>query len=168
MPANTAAAAVVALIALGVSGYAPNSHAPPMTVSPERFCLALAIYFEARGEPRLGQWTVGRVILNRTRLNRYPKTICGVVNQNAGLIHRCQFSFACDGKPNWISDDRRWREILADASELMNCGGDCDGSAFPSGMLASSTHYHARSVTLRWSKTLHRTGQIGNHVFYQG
>jgi spore germination cell wall hydrolase CwlJ-like protein len=99
MPANTAAAAVVALIALGVSGYAPYS-APPIAVNPERFCLALAIYFEAHGEPRLGQWTVGRVILNRTRLNHYPKTICGVVNQNAGLIHRCQFSFACDGKPN--------------------------------------------------------------------
>jgi spore germination cell wall hydrolase CwlJ-like protein len=89
------------------------------------------------------------------------------VNQNAELINHCQFSFACDGKPNWINDSRHWREILADASEILDCGGDCDEPAFPKGPLALSTHYHARAIKPSWSKTLRRTGQVGNHIFYQ-
>ena len=168
MPANTVAvAAVAALAAVMISGYGPNAKAHAIAVSPERFCLALAIYFEARGEPRTGQWAVGRVILNRSRLKQYPKTICEVVYQNAELMNRCQFSFACDGKPNWIKDGRQWGEILNDASDLLNCGGDCDEAAFPEGPLALSTHYHSNSVKPSWAHLLHRTGQVGKHIFYR-
>ena len=44
----------------------------------EENCLARAIYFEARSESELGQLAVAKVILNRTRDPKYPKTICGV------------------------------------------------------------------------------------------
>ena len=133
----------------------------------KRFCLAEAMYFEARGEPREGWWAVGRVILNRTKLSSYPNTICGVVYQNAHLKNRCQFSFVCDGKPNWITDAQLWREILLEASTLLNCLQGCNTPEDPKGSLALSTHYHAVSVSPRWSKKLHRTGQIGNHIFYR-
>ena len=44
-------------------------------------CLAYAIYHEARGEPRLGQEAVANVVINRTKYDEYPKTVCKVVYQ---------------------------------------------------------------------------------------
>ena len=44
MPANMVAVAfVAALAAVMISGYGPNADAQAIAVSPERFCLALAI-----------------------------------------------------------------------------------------------------------------------------
>jgi len=48
-------------------------------------CIALAIYFEARGESSLGQWAVGNVVLNRIRDPRYPSDACAVVKQGPFL-----------------------------------------------------------------------------------
>ena len=44
-------------------------------------CMALALYFEARGEPVVGQIAVGHVISNRVADPRYPDTVCEVVMQ---------------------------------------------------------------------------------------
>jgi N-acetylmuramoyl-L-alanine amidase len=41
-------------------------------------CLAEAIYYEARGEPIIGQIAVAQVVLNRARSGRWPGTLCGV------------------------------------------------------------------------------------------
>lgn len=133
----------------------------------KRFCLAEAMYFEAGGESRAGWWAVGRVILNRTKLAGFPNSICGVVYQNAHLKNRCQFSFVCDGKLNRIRDAQLWKEILLDASTLLDCLQRCNTPEDPKGPLALSTHYHAVSVSPSWSKKLNCTGQIGNHIFYR-
>ncbi|MCR4301881.1 MAG: cell wall hydrolase, partial [Sulfuricaulis sp.] len=44
-------------------------------------CLALNVYFEARGEPSAGQFAVAEVTMNRVASGRYPDTVCGVVHQ---------------------------------------------------------------------------------------
>ena len=44
-------------------------------------CLATAIYFEARGEPMVGQVAVAQVIVNRVYDERFPDTVCDVVKQ---------------------------------------------------------------------------------------
>jgi spore germination cell wall hydrolase CwlJ-like protein len=44
-------------------------------------CVALAIYFEARGEPLAGQIAVAQVIKNRIQDPRYPADACAVVKQ---------------------------------------------------------------------------------------
>ena len=44
-------------------------------------CLAMAIYFEARGEPTVGQIAVAHVIMNRVESDDFPNTVCGVVTQ---------------------------------------------------------------------------------------
>ena len=44
-------------------------------------CLALNVYFEARGEPLDGQYAVAEVTMNRVASGRYPSTVCGVVYQ---------------------------------------------------------------------------------------
>src|SRR5690554_3545291 len=66
----------------------------------EVYCLAQAVYHESRGEPESGQWAVASVILNRVESSAYPDTVCDVVFQNAHLRNRCQFSFACDSRPD--------------------------------------------------------------------
>ncbi len=62
-------------------------------------CLANAVYFEARDEPVRAQIAVAQVVMNRVFSPFYPKTVCGVVYQNAGRHLACQFTFACDGMP---------------------------------------------------------------------
>ena len=42
-------------------------------------CVALAVYFEARGEPVAGQLAVANVVMNRVESSRYPNTPCEVV-----------------------------------------------------------------------------------------
>jgi len=159
---------------MGVAGVAGvvfsinSAFSMPATFAPDRFCLAEAIYFEARGEPALGQMAVGQVIINRANNPAYPRKICDVVNQNANRANRCQFSFRCDGKADRITEWVPWQQILRRSAQLLLCGSDCASPDLPKGLLALSTHYHAISVTPSWSRKLKRTGQIGRHIFYQG
>lgn len=133
---------------------------PEVTASRERECLATAIYFEARGESRRGQIAVAQVVLNRVRSPDYPDTICNVVYQNS---HKkgCQFSFACDGIPDRITEKKAWARARAIAGE------------FTSGRLllaelAGATHYHARYVSPKWAPKMRRLARIGQHIFYRG
>src|SRR5690606_29914794 len=73
-------------------------------------CLATAIYFEARGESYRGQVAVGQVVLNRVQHRLYPSTICGVVYQNQHKRNACQFSFACDGIPERVTEKKPWAQ----------------------------------------------------------
>lgn len=129
-------------------------------------CLATAIYFEARGESAEGQLAVGKVILNRMTSGLYPDSVCGVVFQNSRRHNRCQFSFACDGRPDVVTEPRAWHEIMARATWLVTCAW-CSLAA-PAGSIWVSTHYHADYVSPSWSRKLRRTGQVGAHVFYYG
>ncbi|KQT50710.1 hypothetical protein ASG43_05355 [Aureimonas sp. Leaf454] len=125
-------------------------------------CLARAIYFEARGESADGQTAVGRVILNRVNSPAYPDTVCDVVYQNARLRNRCQFSFACDGSADIITEQRIWRDIRDLADRLLHEKGPLQAP-----VLLASTHYHALSVSPRWARKLTVTGRIGQHIFYR-
>ncbi|WP_436638026.1 cell wall hydrolase [Microbaculum sp. FT89] len=129
-------------------------------IARERRCLATAIYFEARGEPASGQRAVAQVVLNRVSDRRYPATVCDVVFQNQERQNRCQFSFACDGRPEDIVDQRAWRRALLLAGEAL-MGRYFDGA------IGAATHYHATSVEPTWSRHLFRIARIGAHVFYQ-
>ena len=79
----------------------------------ELACMATAIYFEARGEPMVGQVAVAQVIMSRVYDERYPDTVCDVVKQGyyyswdktIPIRDKCQFSFWCDGKPENIKDE---------------------------------------------------------------
>jgi spore germination cell wall hydrolase CwlJ-like protein len=125
-------------------------------------CLARAIYFEARGEPTRGKLAVGRVVLNRVASKSYPHSVCRVVYQNDHRRNRCQFSFACDGKPDVITDRATWQETLTYAEWLLTH----DASERHESELWTSTHYHADYVTPDWAKHLTLTGRVGRHLFY--
>lgn len=131
-------------------------------------CLAEGIYFEARGEPWSGQLAVGRVILNRVKSTNYPDTVCGVVYQNRHMHNRCQFSFACDGKPDKIANFEVWYRTRGYAAWLLanEPKGSDRSEYYVLASLDSATHYHANYVQPHWAKFLELTTRIGNHIFY--
>ncbi|MFD1695213.1 cell wall hydrolase [Roseibium aestuarii] len=126
----------------------------------EQKCLAEAIYFEARGENEDGQVAVAQVVLNRVKNPAYPDSICGVVYQNQNKRNRCQFSFACDGIPDRISQPASWSTAKKLAKQVTS------GERYLK-MVDASTHYHATYVAPRWRKSMAKRGQIGLHVFYK-
>lgn len=126
----------------------------------ERWCLATAVYFEARGESYRGQAAVAQVVLNRVRHSVYPSTICGVVYQNASWRNRCQFSFACDGIPERVTERQAW----ATAEEIADKVSD---GALYIPEVGNATHYHATYVYPHWAPRLVRMTKIGLHIFYR-
>jgi len=156
----------VARVALAAAAQSTGRHLYISHSEREIRCLAEGMYFEARGEPLRGQLAVGRVILNRVASDAYPDTICGVVYQNDYLRSRCQFSFACDGKPDLISERQVWNDVRGYADWLL-ANDPKPGSEYQ--VLASldtATHYHADYVSPRWSNFLILTIRIGRHFFY--
>jgi spore germination cell wall hydrolase CwlJ-like protein len=134
---------------------------PPSVFSAtEQKCLATGIYFEARGESEQGQAAVGQVILNRVRNPTYPKTICGVVYQNANWRNRCQFSFACDGIKDVIWNRRAYQTAERIADDVTR-----GKTWIPE--VGSATHYHATYVKPRWARAMEKVDKIGLHIFYR-
>jgi hypothetical protein len=128
----------------------------------EMKCLADAIYFEARGEPELGRIAVAQVVLNRLKNPAYPNTICGVVYQNKNWRNRCQFSFACDGIRERITNKAAWASAQALAKRVLD-----DDKTLYIGDVGASTHYHATYVRPRWARRMTKKEKIGRHIFYQ-
>ena len=133
----------------------------------ELACMATAIYFEARGEPMVGQVAVAQVIMSRVYDERYPNTICEVVKQGyyyswnpeIPIPDKCQFSFWCDGKPEKIKDEDAyfWATEVADAVMVGTLYDTTQGA----------THYHAYYVQPSWSKKFTQTVRINDHIFYR-
>jgi len=126
----------------------------------ELWCLATAIYFEARGETYRGQVAVAQVVLNRVEDHRYPDTICGVVFQNQHRRNACQFSFACDGIPEVVNEPKPWAQ--AEEIALGVTRGELHLAE-----VGNATHYHATYVRPDWARRMSKVTQIGLHVFYK-
>jgi hypothetical protein len=126
----------------------------------ELWCMATAIYFEARGEAYRGQVAVGQVVMNRVAHRLYPDTICGVVFQNQSKRNACQFSFACDGIPEKVTDQKSWAQAQQIAADVVS------GKEYlPE--VGYATHYHATYVRPHWAPRMKKVTKIGLHVFYQ-
>ncbi len=126
----------------------------------EENCLARAVYFEARSESELGQMAVAKVILNRTRTEGFPKSICGVVYQGSNRRNSCQFSFACDGLPDDVRQPEAWARSR-DVARRAIAGTSQMGAG-----MKDAVNYHADYVKPKWSKTMRRLVKIGRHIFY--
>jgi hypothetical protein len=144
----------------------PDANAPTLdkkgkkVSDKELWCMATGIYFEARGESYRGQVAVGQVIMNRVQHKLYPDSICGVVFQNQSKRNACQFSFACDGIPEKITEKKAWAQAQQIAKEVVS------GKEYLS-EVGYSTHYHATYVYPHWAPRMKKTAKIGTHVFYQ-
>ena len=131
-------------------------------------CMAFNIYHEANNQSMLGQIAVGQVVMNRVEDSRFPDTVCEVVKQavtykgtDKPVLHKCQFSWYCDGKkdePNY--DSKAWSKALKYAVVVL-------GGNITVDFTEGATHYHATYVRPAWAKTKTRTTRIDKHIFYR-
>ncbi|MGB0683914.1 MAG: cell wall hydrolase [Magnetovibrionaceae bacterium] len=118
-------------------------------------CLAENIYFEARGEPVIGQIAVAQVTMNRAASSRYPDSVCKVVHQPY------QFSWTLEKQPG-EREEGAWHEarriaFLALAGQLRD-------------PTMGATHYHADWIETPkgWlSGGLKQTLRIAGHLFFK-
>jgi spore germination cell wall hydrolase CwlJ-like protein len=139
-------------------------HAPQTS---ELDCLARNIYFEARGEPLVGQIAVAAVTINRVRSERFPNTICSVVWQHwqtASGVIICQFSWVCDaglGKPFGPG----WQQSVDLARSILKSGYNSLLEDFPD--FEQVKWFHVADLDVRFSRTMTKVAVIGNHVFFK-
>lgn len=112
-------------------------------------CLSEALYFEARGEGSQGQRAVAEVILNRVDHPRFPKTVCGVVNQSG------QFTY----KKTGIREKGAFFRAQKIAKAALQ--------GAPRNLTSGATYFHTGHVKPSWSKRFERTARIGSHIFYR-
>jgi spore germination cell wall hydrolase CwlJ-like protein len=123
--------------------------------------LALNVYYEARGEPELGQLMVAYVTLKRAEENRLEwggNTIFGVVFKG------CQFSWTCSSDKKTPSGPAWDRAKMA--AILVATG------AFQPDPIAANARYYMNPDTSDqrgkcWMATnLRQVALIGHHYFY--
>ena len=127
----------------------------------EHRCLTEALYFEARGEGRVGERAVAEVVFHRMNAGHYGHSICAVVYEGSSH-HGCQFSFTCNGDLQRPREARAWQKSEQLAAQILT------GQAPLRDTTDGATHYHAVSVRPHWAPTLLKTAHIGKHIFYRG
>lgn len=114
-------------------------------------CLALNVYFEARGEPETGQYAVAHVTLNRARSNK--TTVCQEVHKPN------QFSWTRTRYRVPHKDDESWKKAIRIAREAHQIDDPTRGSL-----------YFFNPKKCKNTKTITtgrvRQTKIGSHVFY--
>ncbi len=123
-------------------------------------CLANAVYFESRDEPVRAQIAVAQVVMNRVFSPFYPNDVCGVVYQNANRHLACQFTFACDGIPDVITEPAAWARAQHIAHDVL------DGKLWMP-EVAKSTHYHDSWAHPNWVGEMKRMDRLGGLIFYR-
>ena len=115
-------------------------------------CLALNVYYEARGEPMAGQYAVAEVTMNRKASRFYPKTVCEVVYQREAFSWTDSIDLETPAGPAWKRAQKIADEVYYQRRPPTM-----------SGVL----HFHAVYVQPDWSKERRRVARIGRHVFYR-
>jgi len=150
-------AAFLASVATGLSARAGDGQAQATLSAAQEECLALAIYFEARGEPKRAQQAVAAVVLNRVEDPEFPDTVCGVVRQG-GENPPCQFSWWCDGLSDTPAERDAWNRARALAAEMTRTPIDpTDGALY----------FHHVQVRPKWRHAFQQTAEIGDHLYYR-
>ncbi len=115
-------------------------------------CLTEALYYEARGEGASGQKAVAEVILNRVDHPRFPKSVCGVVNQSGQFSYHGRVSKRFSEKAAYQRAKHIAQAALAGA---------------PRNLTGGATYFHTGAVRPSWSRKFTRTTRIGSHIFYR-
>ena len=128
----------------------------------ELTCLALNVYYEARGESLAGMYAVAEVTMNRVMSRRHPETVCGVVyeqrwdrlrKRKVGAFSWTEFNIV--PHPEGV----QWRQAREVAEAVYF------GRQPPA--LDGALHYHASYIRPSWSKGQKPVTRIGSHIFYK-
>lgn len=123
-------------------------------------CLAMNVYHEARGSSYEAQIAVASVVMNRVEDERFPSTVCEVVQQGGDRsLGQYQFSWFCDGSNDWPRDRAAWQEAHRVAVRvLLELVEDpTDGALY----------YHAPYVNPSWANDMTKTRRDDAHIFYR-
>ena len=134
---------------------------PLSKVEREIKCLALNIYFEARGEPQHGQFAVAAVTMNRVKSAKFPNSVCSVVWQ------RRQFSWTHDGKSDRPNDKKAWLQAKELGtlvySKYLHFQEKSNGAW---DITQGALHYYSVSIDQPyWAKQKVASVSIGRHTF---
>lgn len=153
-----------AVVALAIAGFVflMSSVFANRDERQELMCLARNVYFEARGEPRAGQYAVAEVTMNRVASGRYPATVCGVVYQQNWDTLRKRYVGAFSwtelerhATPQGVAWERAWKV----AEDVYYRRQDP--------MLDGALWYHAERIRPSWSREKTPVARVGKHVFYR-
>lgn len=140
----------------------------------EIHCLAENVFFEARGEPKHGQYAVAHVTLNRVKHPSYPDTVCEVVGQKTKVRSTgktvCAFSWKCnnnrrisfktrDGKDNHRVIAQYTTALTVAIKTLYGKTADASKGAI--------SFHNPRVSAPGWASRMRLTTRIGNHAFYR-
>ena len=151
-------ALVLLLLNLAILMRSPVSAATSETAA-DIECLALTVYFEARGEPELGKYAVAHVVMNRSRDPHFPQHICDVVREQRVIDGSCQFTWSCDGLSDVPTEVLAWQDAEAIAHAVYD--GKSDDPT------AGALWFHADYVSPAWSPGPSSGQRIGRHIFYR-
>ena len=98
--------------------------------------------------------------MNRVFSPFYPNDVCGVVYQNSNRHLACQFTFACDGIPDVVTEPDAWVRAKRIARDML------DGKLWMP-EVAKATHYHAYWVHPDWVNEMKKIYKLGVHTFYR-
>ena len=125
-------------------------------------CLALNVYYEARGEPKAGQVAVAEVTMNRVASRRYPNTVCKVVYQKNWDRRRRRYV----GMFSWTELDetpglktKTWQRAWEAAETVYY--------KRYTPRLSGALFYHAKYIRPSWAKNKKIVARIGKHIFYK-
>ena len=128
----------------------------------ELTCLALNVYYEARGESLAGRYAVAEVTMNRVTSRRYPETVCAVVYEKRWDRLRKRHV----GAFSWTEFDivphpegEQWKQARKVADVIYF------GRQPP--VLDGALHYHASYIRPSWSRGQKPLARIGGHIFYE-
>lgn len=125
-------------------------------------CLAENVFYEARGEPLVGQYAVAEVTMNRVASPLFPNTVCEVVHDGHWDSRRnrrvADFSWTSH---ELLPEPRgfEWRKAMAVAGSVY------DNQEAP--LVNGALFYHASYVSPAWARSKIRVAHIGQHLFYE-
>ena len=141
------------LAVASVAAWLGNGAVPVSTdITAEFDCLARNVYYEARGEPMVGQYAVAEVTMNRVASASFPNTVCTVVHARGAFSWTFSESLKEPYGYEW------WRAQSVARSVL---------GSHASPYVGDALFYHATWVSPQWARTRPQVALIGGHIFYQ-
>lgn len=117
-------------------------------------CMTDNLYFEAAGEPILGQAMVGHSVINRVKDSRWKDSVCEVIYQPK------QYSWT--SSPDKEIDDFRTYQFLESLAYTLLANMDAKEATGVTNYLRCD---HRKEVD--WWKSMTFLGRIGDHCFYK-
>lgn len=114
-------------------------------------CLAENVYYEARGEPLVGQYAVAEVTMNRVASRAFPNSVCEVVHSRGAF----SWTYRTDLPEPYGYE---WRRAQAVAGSVY------DNIEAP--LVNGALFYHALHVSPAWAATRTQVALVGRHLFY--